>query len=717
MKKIIIILTLLLTLSLLFSCGGNDPSDGGTPPPASTVPAAAQEAMAALNLSNIKLLDKTVNYTGGIQKLNLGGTLPKNVSAELENNTNKNAGSYTVVCKFYYSYTDPETGTVTKYHVEGKDLTATLTIKPVAYDLSDIYFTDKTVVYNGAEHGITLLGTLPEGVTVSYSGGNKTEAGSYTVTAHLGGDSNHLPIEDMTATLTIERAAYDISGILFPDKTVGYDGKSHTVSILGTLPEGVTVSYSGGNKTEVGSYTVTASFTSSNANYLPIPDMTASLAISATKLPGITLEGAVFVYNGQPHSLSVSGTLPSDVTVEYEGNGVTDAGEYTIVAKFSEGGTYNPALDLTATAVILKASLSASAEDLTADYDGTEKSIILSGNIPSDVRVIAYGNGRIAPGSYTVIFRFIPENPDNYNAIPDVVATLTVNAPTTEAVTDGLVFELKNGSYTVTGYNGSDTTVIIPKTYEGKNVTSVKSEAFRGNTTVKYVKIPSTVMNIGNGAFRGCTALREVELGSGLRTVGQLAFDGTALIEITLPDGLEAIGHGAFRSTPLESITLPFVGGSRNSSNKYLGFIFGADDYVGNVTAVPKTLISVTLSDACTLIPAYSFYGCDSLESVYIGAKTSEIGIAAFSYCTALRKIYIPSTVLTIPAEAYYYNSPFFACSESLVIVTGHGKAPELTLSPSNPDGTGFGEFWSHVGKDTPATVVYGKSYYEFLEM
>ena len=104
MKKIIIILTLLLTLSLLFSCGGNDPSDGGTPPPASTVPAAAQEAMAALNLSNIKLLDKTVNYTGGIQKLNLGGTLPKNVSAELENNTNKNAGSYTVVCKFYYSY-------------------------------------------------------------------------------------------------------------------------------------------------------------------------------------------------------------------------------------------------------------------------------------------------------------------------------------------------------------------------------------------------------------------------------------------------------------------------------------------------------------------------------------------------------------------------------------------------------------------------------------
>ena len=150
------------------------------------------------------------------------------------------------------------------------------------YDMSGITFEDKTVTYDGNEHELTISGTLPEGVTVTYENNENINAGTYEVTAILKGNGyNTLTLK---ATLTINKADYDMSGITFEDKTVTYDGNEHELLIEGTLPEGVTVIYENNKLTEVGSVKATAIFSHNNPNYNEIPNMTATLTVEENPL-------------------------------------------------------------------------------------------------------------------------------------------------------------------------------------------------------------------------------------------------------------------------------------------------------------------------------------------------------------------------------------------------------------------------------------------------
>ena len=95
---------------------------------------------------------------------------------------------------------------------------------PQDYDVSGIAFYNDTVTYDGEQHSLEIVGTLPAGVTVSYTyykgevaDANKLEAapknaGVYTVVASFKGDEDHNEIEDKVATLTIEKA--DITVVL-----------------------------------------------------------------------------------------------------------------------------------------------------------------------------------------------------------------------------------------------------------------------------------------------------------------------------------------------------------------------------------------------------------------------------------------------------------------------------------------------------------------------
>lgn len=98
------------------------------------------------------------------------------------------------------------------YSVIGNDdyfgATATVIVNVVKgdYDISNVKFEDKTVIYSGVAQGLFISGALPEGVTVAYENNGKVEAGIYTVTANFTGDENNYnAIPSMTATLTIKQ--------------------------------------------------------------------------------------------------------------------------------------------------------------------------------------------------------------------------------------------------------------------------------------------------------------------------------------------------------------------------------------------------------------------------------------------------------------------------------------------------------------------------------
>ena len=130
--------------------------------------------------------------------------------------------------------------------------TDTETVK-LDYDMSNVKFEDKVVFYDGEEHTLEITGSLPTGVSVTYTNNKLTEVGSIEATATFLGDYEHYnEIPNMTATLTITQAEYDMSNVKFEDKTFTYDGNEHTLEITGTLPKGVSVIYENNGKVNVG---------------------------------------------------------------------------------------------------------------------------------------------------------------------------------------------------------------------------------------------------------------------------------------------------------------------------------------------------------------------------------------------------------------------------------------------------------------------------------
>ena len=206
--------------------------------------------------------------------------------------------------------------------------------------------TNKDIVYDGSPvaEGVDFTVEGTDGVTLTYSykvesddeftAGLPTNAGDYTVYVYaLNGEKQFI---SMVFDITIAKATYDMSGITFADDRVTYDGEAHSIEIAGTLPDGVSVSYDVSYKVNAGEYTVTATFTGDSANYNAIPDMTAKLTIAKADydMSDITFEDGSFTYDGQAHSLVISGTLPTGVSVTYAGNDKTNAGEYTVTATF-----------------------------------------------------------------------------------------------------------------------------------------------------------------------------------------------------------------------------------------------------------------------------------------------------------------------------------------------------------------------------------------------
>lgn len=132
-----------------------------------------------------------------------------------------------------------------------------------------------------------------------------------------------------------------------------YDG-----SVKTGVPTGANYTLSGNTGVNAGGYTATATLASncvwSDGSTGP-KSIAWSIAKGSYDMSGVTFTGATVTYDGKPHSISVSGTLPSGVTVAYEGNGVVEIGDHAVTAKFTgDAANMNPIADMTATLTIEK---------------------------------------------------------------------------------------------------------------------------------------------------------------------------------------------------------------------------------------------------------------------------------------------------------------------------------------------------------------------------
>lgn len=202
------------------------------------------------------------------------------------------------------------------------------------------------------------------------------------------------------------------------------------------------------------------------------------------------------------------------------------------------------------------------------------------------------------------------------------------------------------GGTMIRGYIGAGGEVAIPKEIDGKPVTSIDINVFKGNTTITSIYIPSTIKEINTSTFESCTALETVTLKNGLETIEKRAFYGCEKLKsIEIPDTV----------TNLE-------GPTRVSSSTTPDGIFC------NCTS----LETVVIGKGVASIPAFCFYGCKSLKGIIIPGNAKIIGNYAFAYCENLETAVLEEGVTEIGKvqDALHDRPRVFAYCKSLANLT-----------------------------------------------
>lgn len=102
----------------------------------------------------------------------------------------------------------------------------------------------------------------------------------------------------------------------------------------------------------------------------------------------------------------------------------------------------------------------------------------------------------------------------------------------------------------------------IPETFERNGVRykvfSIATRAYKGNTELKELIIPNSVISIQNEVFTDCVNLEQVTWSNSLRGIGHDVFcNCTSLEEIIIPDSIETITGCFSGCANLREITLP----------------------------------------------------------------------------------------------------------------------------------------------------------------
>ncbi len=215
-------------------------------------------------------------------------------------------------------------------------------IRKADYDLSGVYWTDESFVYDGEKHTVYLSG-LPEGISVvGYKNNSATDAGDFTAAVTLRYDSHNYNEPRIEPYVwCVERADYDMSGIRFLGGEYVFSGDAYYPTVEGSIPAGADgslpeYSFSPGivNASPL-LQTVYVSFTVKSGNYNAPDTVAVPILVSPRGIYVSWLVGD-YSYNGQAYSPEASA---EECEVEVVAGGI-NAGEYTALAVSCDSNYY-----------------------------------------------------------------------------------------------------------------------------------------------------------------------------------------------------------------------------------------------------------------------------------------------------------------------------------------------------------------------------------------
>ena len=193
----------------------------------------------------------------------------------------------------------------------------------------------------------------------------------------------------------------------------------------------------------------------------------------------------------------------------------------------------------------------------------------------------------------------------------------------------------------IIGFDGEETEVVIPSTFNSKPVTKIEKSVFENCANIIIITISENIENIGANAFKNCTSLSQIKFNAKATNdvnYSTNAFDnaGTNTAGITLE-----IGKNVTR--------IP-------------AYLFTTSGY-GDSCSPNITSVIFEEGSVCQSIGKGAFRNCYNLISVEMPNCITNIGEGAFAYCTGLTKINIPNSITKI-------NYTTFFCCINLTSIT-----------------------------------------------
>lgn len=224
-----------------------------------------------------------------------------------------------------------------------------------------------------------------------------------------------------------------------------------------------------------------------------------------------------------------------------------------------------------------------------------------------------------------------------------------------------------DGGITLTSYSGKDANPVIPSEIGGKKVTAIGDSCFAGNTKIRNITIPDTVVSIGDYAFECCGAMTSVKFSSMLKSIGKGAFSGCGQIaSLDIPDSVKTIDDGAFLYcksckelkisaglTTLGQFAFAGMESLERASFKGSALTQLPDRAFCNCLA----LTDIKLPSGLASIGKRAFSNCQSLAELEFTDKLNSVGDYAFEKDESLQSITFTASDLHLGSKVFYYNN------------------------------------------------------------
>jgi len=184
---------------------------------------------------------------------------------------------------------------------------------------------------------------------------------------------------------------------------------------------------------------------------------------------------------------------------------------------------------------------------------------------------------------------------------------------------------------------------------------TIARNSFKGCSSLKVSPIPATATSVGTGVFNGCTSLEEVTIVPGWsKPVSEEMANCPSLKRLIIADGstavtmkLAAFGTTEDAQSAIKSIEYIYIGRNVDASA-----YTNAEQPFHNMTALKE----VVIGGSTTELQSTVFQGATALQTVTFedGNAVAAIGSSAFSGCTSLPTIAIPTAVTAIEQSTFY---------------------------------------------------------------